>query len=646
MTAHTLTQGLVFQMYRGPFQNNGATPWYSPFTLGTPGQPLKLAIDSGTNITWATSTLCPPDQCQHSSSGRFDFQKSSTFTYTDCLQRPYSFGPWGTMQVATGSDALALPNGSSIAMNFFLAANYSGEQFRQLDWDGGIGLPSSSAYVEGRSSFLFQELIRNAAIDPTRPYVCFDWDPVKQSGTCAMGTIDESKTKGEHLFLPWSVYSTLSGVEYIWSSELSSYAVGGETLATHINFALDSGSSQFKGDDALMKQTLERIARGGNPDVVLGFTDGEITLGANLYNVLIEAGPQKGQTIPQFAPLGLTDLVLVGSLVMEHCYTIHEYQVVRCSPNVYSLAPVGIWLLNRPEGPQIITRSSSKPFNPGRPSVTTETISLAAPEPELALHGRGSIAGTWQNEYGSLMTLSVSDQNISGVYQSSTGSTGLYEVVGHQTNAAATTSLGQPVALAIEWHSIGEDSIDPSWNWSSGLYGQISLVGAEEVLTLSHLLVASSDFPGLANEGTYVDKLIYRRSVAIQHEAQSTAPPVPQRSKSSLEGTWTASDGTCLKLHVEEAREARFGRVHGSLTLASDQSQISGFTDINAAKVGLSRQSVTITGAHKNNVLTLCGTLQLKDDVLELMMLTGEPTAPTHAYVQTRISALTFSRER
>ena len=164
MTEHALAEGLVFQMYRGPFQNNGATPWYSPLALGTPGQPLKLAIDSGTNITWATSTLCPPDQCQHSSTGRFDYQKSSTFAFTDCLQRPYSFGPWGTMQVATGSDALALPNGASIAMNLFLAANYSGEQFRQLDWDGGIGLPSSSAYVEGRSSFLFQELINNNMI--------------------------------------------------------------------------------------------------------------------------------------------------------------------------------------------------------------------------------------------------------------------------------------------------------------------------------------------------------------------------------------------------------------------------------------------------------------------------------------------------
>ena len=271
---------------------------------------------------------------------------------------------------------------------------------------------------------------------------------------------------------------------------------------------------------------------------------------------------------------------------------------------------------------------------------------LISPIPSApALLGRGSVAGTWQNEYGSLMTLSVSGQNISGVYQSSTGSTGVYEVVGYQMSAAATQSLGQPAALAIEWHSIGEDSIDPSWNWSSGLYGQISLVGTEEVLTLSHVLVASSDFPGLANAGTYVDKLTYRRSVAVQHEVQSTAPPVPQSSKSSLAGTWIASDGTFLKLYVEETREARFGRVHGSLNLASAQSQISGFTDINAEKTGLSRQSVVITSAHKNNVLTLCGTLQLKDDVLELMMLTGEPTAPTHAYVQTRISALTFKRE-
>lgn len=644
MSAHPLENGLVFHMYRGPFQNNGATAWYSPLKLGTPGQPLRMAIDTGTNITWATSTLCPPDQCQHYSAGRFDCRSSCTFAFTDCLQRPYSFGPWGTMQVEAGSDVLTLPNTVPMAMNLFLAAHYSGEQFRQLNWDGGIGLPSSSAYVEARNSFLFQELLCHEAIDPTRPYVCFDWDPDTHTGTCQMGAVDERKTRGAHLFLPWAVYNKIPGVEYIWSSELSSYSVGGETLATRISFALDSGSSQFKGDDTLMRQTLQRIARGGNPDVVLGFADGEITLGPDLYNVLIEEGPQKGQTIPQFAPLGLTDLVLVGSLVMEHCYTVHEYQVVYCKPQTFSLAPVGIWLFNRPDGPQIITRTSKKAFNPGQRTVTTQRITLAPPKLAPPAPPRGSVAGTWTNDYGSLMTLSVRDQKVSGFYQSSTGSIGLYEVTGYQLETVATPDMGQPVALAIEWHSVGNDPADPSWNWSSGLYGQISLEGTEEVLTLSHMLVASSDFPELANTGTYTDKLVYRRSAAGYHAAITPPPALRPLFRDRLAGTWIACEGSCLKLHVEAASEGRFGRVNGGLIHTSDYWQVSGFTDINAAVSGLTHQSLAITAAHKNDLLTLSGTLQLKGDVLELIMMTGVATSPAHTYVQTRISALTFKR--
>lgn len=87
----------------------------------------------------------------------------------------------------------------------------------------------------------------------------------------------------------------MPGVEYIWSTELKSYTVGTEQLAADIKFAIDSGSSRFKGDDTLMRQTLARIAQGGEPDVVLGFADGELTLGANLYNCLIDEGPQKAR---------------------------------------------------------------------------------------------------------------------------------------------------------------------------------------------------------------------------------------------------------------------------------------------------------------------------------------------------------------
>ncbi|HEY0289331.1 MAG TPA: avidin/streptavidin family protein [Pseudomonas sp.] len=636
-----MADSLVFQMQRGPFQNNGATPWFSTISLGTPGQPLKMAIDTGTNITWTTSSLCPKDRCQHYSAGLFDYKASSTFSFTDNLQRPYSFGPWGTMQVESGTDVLTAPDGSSLTAQLLLAADYAGDQFKQLDWDGGIGLPSSSAYVEAHSSFLFQEWLQLGRIDPRQPYVAFDWDADTKSGTCQMGGVDASKIKGPHLFLPWSVYSQLPGVEYIWATDLKSWSVGGETLASDIKFALDSGSSQFKGDDNVMRQTLKHIARGGHPEVVLEFADGEITLGANLYNIKVEEGPQKGQVLPQFTPLGLPELVLVGSVVMEHCYTVYEYQVVERSPKLYSVAPVGIWLFNRSHGPQIITRSSARSFDPGPRTVASKKIILTPPIPVQSR--LETVAGTWKNDYGSVMTLSVSGNQVSGTYESSTGSSGKYPVTGYQLEAAATPEHGQPIALAIEWHSTGNDPADPSWNWSSGLCGQISITDKAQVLTLSHLLVATSDFPGLADSATYIDKLTYRRVSAEQnlYSAVTHDEPVPD----ALNGTWVATDGSVLKLSVHACDQHRFGLVRGNLSSVSGDIEVSGFTDINAAASGLSLQSVSLTAARESAVISWSGSLDRTNNQLSVMLMSSTPTAATHSYVQTQISALSFKRK-
>lgn len=359
MTERQATTGVIFPMERGPFQNNGAAPWYANIPIGTPGQNLKFSIDSGTNITWVTSTLCPPDQCQHFSGGRFDYSASSSFAFSDCLDRPFSFGPWGTMQVQTGADVLTIPGGSTIPAKMFFSSFYDGSQFSQLDWDGGIGIPASSAYVEGRSSFLLQELMIAGHVDPQQPYVTFDWDAGGKTGICQMGGYDASKTQGPCLYLPWTPYTALPGVEYLWSADLASYKVGDQVVAQDVVFALDSGSSQFKGDDDMMNRTLALIASLGNPDVTLGFADGgEMTVTPDLYNILIEAGPDQGKVIAQFQPLGLPTLALVGSLLMDYLYTVHEYRVVHCQATTYSLAPVGMYLFNRPGGPQLITRPS------------------------------------------------------------------------------------------------------------------------------------------------------------------------------------------------------------------------------------------------------------------------------------------------
>lgn len=637
--------GITVTMQRGPFQNNGATPWYTTLPVGTPGQPLKLTLDTGTNITWITSSLCAPDRCQHYSAGRFDYQASRSFAFTDCLQRPYSFGPWGTMQVESGSDVLTL-NDTALPIQLLLAADYTGAQFSQLDWDGGIGMPSSSAYVDGKSSFVFQMLMNNGKIAPQHPFVAFDWDRASRHGVCQMGAVDTRKTRGPHLFLPWSLYSKVRGVEYIWSTPLAYYAVGANVLAKNVTFALDSGSSQFKGDDRLMRQTLARIAQGGNPDVVLGFADGEITLGADLYNVLIEDGPDKGQTLPQFEPLGLADLVLVGSLVMEYCYTVYEYRVVQCGQGAYSLAPVGVWLFNRPDGPQIISRSSSRRFDaeartPVRGKwVISPTIATGETTPPL------SVAGTWENDYGSVMTLTVADNVVTGSYQSSTGSTGRYAVTGYQASTTPSQDKGLPVALAIDWHSLEEQQADPSWHWVSGLCGQLHRIAGEDVLDLSHLLVATSDFPELAKPGTYLDKLSYRRVTGEASELPPVAPTLASRHDNPLNGTWLAAEGYSLNLHVSASNQQALGGVSGTLTTPTERVEVSGFTDINACTSGLSLQSASLTASQKSGetVLTLAGSLDLKEDGLTLLAMVTSSTPASQRYVQTRVESIIFTR--
>ena len=637
--------GFTITMQRGPFQNNGATPWYTVVPVGTPGQPLKLSLDTGTNITWITSSLCSPDRCQHFSAGRFDYQASSSFAFTDCLQRPYSFGPWGTMQVESGADVLTL-NNTALPTQLLLAADYTGTQFRQLDWDGGIGLPSSSAYVDGRSSFVFQTLMNSGKIDPHQPFVAFDWDRASRRGVCQMGAVDADKTRGPHLFLPWSLYSKVRGVEYIWSTPLVSYRVGGDVLARNVTFALDSGSSQFKGDDRLMRQTLERIAQGGNPEVILGFADGEITLGPDLYNVLIEEGADRGKVLPQFEPLGLADLVLVGSLVMEQCYTVYEYRVVRCRPGAYSLAPVGVWLFNRPDGPQIISRSSSQRFDAEARTLASEKLILS---PGVATVGTApplSIAGTWKNDYGSVMTLTATGSVVTGSYQSSTGSTGRYAITGYQASTAPSQEKGRPVALAIDWHPLDEQQADPSWLWVSGLCGQLHQIAGEDRLELSHLLVATSAFPHLAKPGTYLDKLSYRRVTDEAIALLPVAPTLVSKQDNPLNGTWLAPQGHQLKLHVRTSSQPALGHVSGTLTTPAGPVEISGFTDVDADAGGLSLQSVSLVAAQKSGeaVLALAGSLDPEEDKLTLLTLLTSSTPASQRYVQTQIKSIIFAR--
>lgn len=261
-----------------------------------------------------------------------------------------------------------------------------------------------------------------------------------------------------------------------------------------------------------------------------------------------------------------------------------------------------------------------------------------------------TLAGVWQNEYNSQMTLSEVNTNlVVGKYSSTTGSTGEYYVLGWQTTAEPTAQAGQPVSLAIDWHSIVAGPSDNSWHWTSGLSGQISIENGAEQLVLAHAMIASCDFPGLCTTGNYIDKLIYNR---VSHEAPQ-AMPIPDGSAGtdaapSLIGTWQGSDGTVFMIQsVSPYTGNAFGVIYGKMTWRGGPSMIYGVTDINAASAGLSLQSVSIVGLPSSGggpALTYAGTLDLTNGTMTLVELSSTATANNATYVQTTVDQLTFKR--
>jgi hypothetical protein len=183
------------------------------------------------------------------------------------------------MDVMTGNDVFTLSSAAStqaktplmyLSSDLYLAESYSGAQFKELNWDGGIGIPSlmpssntSSFYRSYRgvnaqnetkpgSFHFFQSLVEQGVVCSDSPYVTFLTDIDTKIGRVDFGQLDSDyQASREYLFLPWDEYA----VPYLWTSKITSLSMGDTqlispdtTLKTPYYFALDTGSSQFTGD--------------------------------------------------------------------------------------------------------------------------------------------------------------------------------------------------------------------------------------------------------------------------------------------------------------------------------------------------------------------------------------------------------------
>jgi saccharopepsin len=257
-----------------------------------------------------------------------------------------------------------------------------------------------------------------------------------------------------------------------------------------------------------------------------------------------------------------------------------------------------------------------------------------------------SLEGTWKGTNGSIITLGVSGPNILiGTYQPSIKSTRAYMTIAYQTTSTSAPDAGQAVSLAIQWHAI-RGALDTSAHWVSGLSGQLVNHGDTQRLILMHAIVASTDFPGLATAGTYIDRLIYTRVSTEAPEPSAQRTPGNAVTPNPLEGRWFAHDGTTLLIHpIVPHSGGAPGQISGKLNSNGSVSIFQGVTDQNASTAGLGLQSTAIIALLNESTgpaIALAGTLEIDYKLLTLLELESSPAGAVNTRLRTAVSSKVF----
>ncbi|KAL4926541.1 pepsin-like aspartic protease [Aspergillus undulatus] len=182
--------------------DNEETLYFCNVTIGTPGQSLRLILDTGSSDLWcnaANSTLCSSSSDSCRVSGSFDPNMSSSYTYVSSnFNISYADGTGAAGDYAT--DTLRI--GGATISDFQLGIGYTSSSAEGVL---GIGYPSNEVQVArfGKDAYpnLPQYLMQNGVIRSST-YSLWLNDLEANTGSILFGGVDTEKYHGELQTLP------------------------------------------------------------------------------------------------------------------------------------------------------------------------------------------------------------------------------------------------------------------------------------------------------------------------------------------------------------------------------------------------------------------------------------------------------------
>lgn len=215
--------------------NNQIVKYVVDISLGTPGQPFSVQIDTGSSDLWIKADGSP---------GAFVHQSSSTFKEDQAGDFYISYGDHTSASGDWVKDTITL-GGVSIPQYEFAIAT-------QTDTDAvfGIGYSSNEASLQDQTSFQYDNLpirLAKGGYTNTAAYSIYLDSLTAASGTLLFGAIDSSKISGGLALLPILKNQATDATPTQFQVTLDSIDLenGGSTNALNVQrlAVLDSGTT-------------------------------------------------------------------------------------------------------------------------------------------------------------------------------------------------------------------------------------------------------------------------------------------------------------------------------------------------------------------------------------------------------------------
>ncbi|KAL6228887.1 hypothetical protein BDW75DRAFT_226086 [Aspergillus navahoensis] len=326
--------------------DNEETLYFCNLTIGTPGQSLRLILDTGSSDLWcnaANSTLCssPKDPCRMS--GSFDPSSSSSYSYfSSDFNITYADGTGAAGDYATDTVRI----GGTTIRDFQFGIGYTSSSAEGVL---GIGYPSNEVQVAryGDDAYpnLPRSLMKNGLVQSSA-YSLWLNDLEANTGSILFGGVDTEKYHGDLQTLPIQTvnggYSeliiALTGITL--DTESRKYAVSSGALPAAV--LLDSGSSLSYLPDSIAEKIYDDLGityepstgagyvpcslAGHNINVTFTFSSPEIAVGID--ELIIDAGDLRFSNGERACLFGLVpagdSTAVLGDTFLRSAYVVYD----------------------------------------------------------------------------------------------------------------------------------------------------------------------------------------------------------------------------------------------------------------------------------------------------------------------------------